>query len=101
MVARDFCCFVVSRRAAARQKDDVFYQKAYESTRVTYEPAAVGTGGSRFFSLEIASSGQREPFSLISASSNHRLLGISPSSSAPALSMCRFATHMVEQKDYY
>jgi hypothetical protein len=47
MVARDFCCFVVSRRAAARQKDDVFYQKAYESTRVTYEPAAVGTGGSR------------------------------------------------------
>jgi hypothetical protein len=43
MVARDFCCFVVSRRAAARQKDDVFYQKAYESTRVTYEPAVVGT----------------------------------------------------------
>ena len=33
---------------------------------------------------------------LLLVSSNHRLLGISPSSSAPASSMCRFATHMVE-----
>jgi hypothetical protein len=37
-----------------------------------------------------------EPSSSISYSSNHRLLGISPSSSAPASSLCRFATHMVE-----